>query len=328
MLVHDDEAALVGLHARRVEAQPLGVGNAAHGGQHVVDLGLVRLALGVLERDVHAVVLDVRLLEARRRVDVHAALLVGALHELGDIFVLEREDALERLDDGDLGAVGGVDVGELHPDGAGAHDQERPGRLLLHERAGGGPDAVLVDLQDRQIPRPRPRRDDDVLRLDGALGAVGTLDLDLTLPLQAAEPLDVRDLVLLEEVRDAAVHLIGHGAAPLLRGAEIEGDLLGDDAVLLAVLHLVDQERAREQRLGGDAADVEADATELVDLDARHAQAELRRADRRHVATRSAADDRNVEAVAILLASHALPRSWKRGGQPPDHLGTLKNQRS
>jgi hypothetical protein len=149
MLVVDDEATVVDLHSGGLEAQVLGVGDPSHSRQDVLHVERLVLALRVLEGDRHAVVLHLRLLEAGAGVDVHAALLEGALHELGDLGVLEREDPVEGLDDGDLRAVGRVDVGELHADGAGPDDEQRLGRLLLHERARGRPDPLLVDLQDR-----------------------------------------------------------------------------------------------------------------------------------------------------------------------------------
>ena len=82
--------------------------------------------------------------------------------------------------------------------------------------------------------------------------------------------------------------------------------VVGADAVVLeAVRQVVELARGIEQRLGRDAADVEAGAAQrglavLADegIDAGGLQAELRRADRRHVAGGAAADDDDVELLA------------------------------
>ena len=75
-------------------------------------------------------------------------------------------------------------------------------------------------------------------------------------------------------------------------GAEVELDAADLDAVLgHAVLRLLEQVRRVQQRLGGDAADVEAGAAERAALvDAGHPHAELRCLDRGDVAARAPAD--------------------------------------
>jgi hypothetical protein len=64
--------------------------------------------------------------------DVEALLLVELGHGLADVLVLDRDEAVLHLDDGDLGAEGVVEVAELHADGAGADDDEALGRCLLN----------------------------------------------------------------------------------------------------------------------------------------------------------------------------------------------------
>ena len=83
---------------------------------------------------------------------------------------------------------------------------------------------------------------------------------------------------------------------PLQHRGEVEPDAVGGDAVVRGVLphELVVLGRV-EERLGRDAADVDAGAAErLVHLDADGGEAELRGADGGDVAARSAADDHDV----------------------------------
>ena len=73
------------------------------------------------------------------------------------------------------------------------------------------------------------------------LGAIRSRDFNFSNTFQTAAAHEGCDLVLLEEVRDPVGHLLDHPAATLLRRSQIERDLLRHDAMLLAVLHLVDQ---------------------------------------------------------------------------------------
>ena len=74
--------------------------------------------------------------------------------------------------------------------------------------------------------------------------------------------------------------------------------------------------RAAQQRLGRDAAPVEADAAELVALDDRGLHAELRRADRRDIAARPAAEHDQVEGII----SHAPTGSQQHRQRVLDEL--------
>src|SRR3546814_13694843 len=65
---------------------------------------------------------------------------------------------------------------------------------------------------------------------------------------------------------------------------DIRADLLGDQPVILGVVHIMEDLGRAQQRLGGDAPPVEADAAQILTLDDRGLQAELRRADRRDIA--------------------------------------------
>src|SRR3546814_16696985 len=76
-----------------------------------------------------------------------------------------------------------------------------------------------------------------------------------------------RDLVLLHQVRDALVELLRDPAAALDHRVQIGADARRGEAVILGVLHIVKDFGRAQQRLGRNAAPVEADAAEIITLD-------------------------------------------------------------
>ena len=118
-----------------------------------------------------------------------------------------------------------------------------------------------------------------------------------SLPL-AGEPavaVEHRHLVLLRQVLHAGVEPGRDPARAFHHLADVEGDIVRRQAEIAGMLHQVIDLRGAQQRLGRDAAPVEADAAEMLALDQCRVQAELRRADRRDIAARPAADDDEIE---------------------------------
>ena len=86
---------------------------------------------------------------------------------------------------------------------------------------------------------------------------------------------------------------------------------VGRQAEVAGILHQVHDLGTAQQRLGRDAAPVEADAAQVLALDDGGLHAELGGADRRDIAARAATDDDEVE----LLVSHRRPpftAAWSR----------------
>ena len=171
-----------------------------------------------------------------------------------------------------------------------------------HHRLEIGPDQLAVRLDAGQHARPRAGGDDDVLGLVGArapacpsaralaaasAGFVGLPTDDLAgLGDRRLAP-DHVDLVLLHQEADAAVELRRDAARALDDGRRSKPTLLAIEAVILGMLHVVEDLGRAQQRLGRDAAPVEADAAEMLALDDRRLEAELRRPDRGDVAARA-----------------------------------------
>ena len=212
------------------------------------------------------------------------------------------QDLRQHLDHGDVGAHGVEERGELDADRAGADHQQRLRHLLRHHRLEIGPDQLLVGLEPRQHARPRAGREDDVLGLIGALAQRalrrldgGLLHRDLAGRIDRRLAPDHRDLVLLHQEADAVIEALRDAARALHHGLRIERDFLGGKPVILGVLHVVVDFGRAQQRLGRDAAPVQADAAEIGFLDDRGLEAELGGADRGDVAAGAGADDDDVE---------------------------------
>ena len=141
--------------------------------------------------------------------------------------------------------------------------------------------------------------------------------LQLAFPGQLALAHHDRDLVLLHQVRDALVELLGDRAAARDDLGDVERGLLVAEAVGVGVLHVVEHLGRAQQRLGRDAAPVEADAAEQLALDDRGLEAELRRADRGDIAAGPGAEDDEVVGVrhwTLRLAPLPLrERGWGEG---------------
>ena len=133
----------------------------------------------------------------------------------------------------------------------------------------------------------------------------------------------VLHLVLLEQVADALLQLVGDAAAAADDLGEVDLQVVERDAALGGFgADLADEAAVFEQRLGRDAAPVEAGAAEVFLLDAEDALFELPGADGGRVTGGAAADDDDVEVVALsgwsgAAGDFALGRrgaAWLRRG--------------
>lgn len=288
--VDDDTAALVLLEANVLEAETLGVGAAAnsdkndvtlelcsnnvsyttHNNEQIVcrvskathSLGLATLGGVDLELDDLASLVTGNDLGAGFEVD--ALLLQDLLDGLGDLKVhAGATNLFEELDDGDLGAETGPDGSHLETNDTTTDDEHLLGDLLKSNGASAADDALLVDLEAGEGGDLGASGDKDVLALDGGLAAVVELDVDGVLIGESAGALDVLDAVLLEE----ELNTLGETADGLLLGlhelGKVELDIADlDTAVFRVVEDLVVEMGVVEERLGGNAADVQAGTAE------------------------------------------------------------------
>src|SRR5262249_45457901 len=125
--------------------------------------------------------------------------------------------------------------------------------------------------------------------------ALALLDGDLAGGVDRRLAPDHRHLVLAHQEADAVIEALRNDARALYHRGRIVADLLGREAIVLRVLQVVENLGRAQQRLGRDAAPVEADAAEIGALDNRGLEAKLRGADRRHVSAWPRSDNDHVE---------------------------------
>src|ERR1700736_4312514 len=296
IMIHHDAAALVGRDAARLEAEPGRVGHAADRDQHHVRLDrLGRAARGRLDLGPCAIACSDHRGDFRCGPKRHPLLLQEALELPANFRVHAGQDAVEEFDHDHFRAESAPHRAQLEPDDA-RTDHEEPFRYLVeHQRAGGGDDALLVDVDAVEPRHVGAGGDYDRLGVERLALAIGR-DLDLAGREDAANADVAVDLVLLEQEGDALDVAVDpfvlerhHGGKIEPRPAHVDAHAAEHLAVFLVALRRV-QERFRRN-----AADVETGAPEgLFLLDHRDLHAELRRPNGAHVAAGTGADDDEV----------------------------------
>ena len=233
----------------------------------------------------------------------------------GDLAVHARQDAVEEFDDGDLGAQARPDRAEFEPDHAGADDQQLPGpssaparrsrrrRLFVDLNPGSGATSEPVAMA---IP---------FVSSDALAGGVG--DLDLARRRMRPSPMKGSTLFFLN--RKATPLTLAATVSSLcfiMRGRSSSAVPTTTPSGTEAMGRLLEHLRGVEQRLGRDAADVEAGAAEgLALLDHRDLQAELGGADGADVAPGASADDDDIVGHAVWSRDQCgcYPNCFKPG---------------
>jgi hypothetical protein len=118
--------------------------------------------------------------------------------------------------------------------------------------------------------------------------------MHLAAPGDRAAPGDHVNLVLLHEKVDAVGALLHHRVFVLQCAGHLKMHFADIHAELFAFLDFLQQVGAVQQRLGGDAADIEADAAHRAGFDNRGLHAQLRRAHRCDIPTRPRPDDHQI----------------------------------
>jgi hypothetical protein len=225
-----------------------------------------------------------------------AALAKRPGHLFRDVFVLQRGQGVERLDQCHLGAERPVQGGELQPDGAGPDHHHGAGDAIEVQGLVAGDDS-LPQLHAGEELGLGSGGQDDALRLEGP-----PVDLDGPLPGQLRPSLDDLDLPRLDQrgqpgdelVDDLLLELLDLGPVRLAGGG---------DAPLRRPVDLVHHRGGLEEGLGGDASSEEARAPQPpVPLDQSHPLVQRCGPECRGVATGAGPDHDDVERIG-----HARP---------------------
>ena len=165
LLLVDGDEPLLDLHPDRLEAQVLRVRAAANGDHHLVGVDRLVFSADVEGDDRAPVLLRPRLgLGPGEHLD--AERLEPARHQLRRFRIVAGKDGGQRLDDRHLGAELGVEGADLDADVAAADHDEPLGHGREVQRAGRVDDPLAVELEPRNLDRPRAGGDDDRAGLD------------------------------------------------------------------------------------------------------------------------------------------------------------------
>ena len=294
--VHRDETPLHG-HAGFFVAEAIGDRAAAHRDQH--EVGVERLA--ALERDRDAGVRVLDRLETGAELEADAAAPEGPLQQLRARLVLQRQQLGKQLHDRDLGPEGPPHAGELDADHAAAEDNHRSGDPVQHQRVVRGDHALAVDVETGQAPWLRSAGEHDVLGLVDRVA-----DPDAVRRFQPPRSLDGVDLPARDGGLQALPQPVYHAVLIGKHARDVDPLEGGLDAHGRTVPGVVRDLGGVQQRLGGDAAAVQAGSPDLVLLDQRYALAEFGRAQRAGVPAAATAEHDDVVAADALCHPSSL----------------------
>src|SRR5690606_2161377 len=256
--------ALVGQHetafhadARLVVAVTRGVRASTYGDQQHVGLE----GFTGLQRHGDAVLVLLRAGELHTRLESDLAPTERPLKLLGGELVLRRYQSGQRFYDGDLGTEGGPDTGELDADHAAAQHDGLLGYEVEGQRVLAGDDAP-AEFQTGDRLRVRTGGEHEVLP-----GVAGAFHVDGGAADEGPGALHVVDLVGLRESLQSLVQPRDHRILVLVDTGDVDAVEHGLDAELFAVPRRVGDLGGVEQRLGRNAASMQAGAAQLVLLD-------------------------------------------------------------
>ena len=308
------------LHAHLLE--PEAVGDRAPPDRHQHLVGVERHIFAAhVDDDRRAAILLAPRLRLRAGHHLDAQLLELARHHLDDVRIVARQDRGQRLDDCDLRPQLGVQRADLDADVAAADDDEPLRDGVERQRPGRIDDPLAVELEARDLDRARAGRDHDVVGLNRRLAAVRGGQLDGVARGQARHARAVVAAVRLEQDLDAAGELADDLGLPALHLDHVDADVVREDADVAAVAELVVGLGRVDQRLGRDAADIQADAARLVALDHHRLLLELPQPDAGDIAARACSDHQRFDVDLLVRhdggSYHELDGDPQRVPDPP-----------
>ena len=276
-------------HADVLQADALEIGPATHGNEDLVAGGPAGLPFRILIDDIVPLHGD----DLAAEVEFHALLLILGLEHRADLVVQRAQDLREHLHHRHLRADGIEETGELHADNAAADDDEALRLLLQGEdlpvRDHGNAEA-FTKARDRRNGRLGTRADEEVAGLIGSFAAddgdtLGTPALDHRLAL------DDFHLGAFHLRLDTADELLDHLLLALEDRPEVDRGAVHVDAILVRMAGIIIHFGAVQQRLGGDAALVQAHAAQFPFLKKDYGETGRTGPSGRHVSAGASSDN-------------------------------------
>ena len=276
--VDGEEAALVGCETGRGEVEFRGDGTAADGDERHLEFARFVFAAGELARDhgFHAGggLLERRDLRGKR--DLNALLLEDPAHRLGDLEVGSGQNLRQHFDHQHLRTETRVDGGKLEADDAATDDQQRLRNFVETHGVVGVDDRLAVARPGFDVDRRAAGRDHDrVLGFPRFASAVALLEADDFGRNERRFAVGELNVIRFEERLDA-FDVRAHDVAGKFRNARpVDFGSRNGQTDLIRFADVTRDFADVKQRLGRDAAPVEADSADFVAVEADDAFAEL-----------------------------------------------------
>ena len=279
----------IGGDAQALQPQILRVGQHADGHEHLVEAGSLRHAV-LVDGQSNPAGIGLSAGDARAGLHLDAVAVEGALQLLADLLVFVGNDARQELDDGYVGSIHAVDIGELDADCAASDDGNGAGDVLSDDALAAGDDLLTIHRERRDAARSSAGGDDDVAGGDTGRLPVGSGHVDGAGGNDASVSLDVIDAVLAEQERDAAGHSVHDLAAAFHCHRVVGVEVVEGQTELVGTRNVGYDFGVFEEGFGGDTTPVEANAAEGFSFDDAGLQPQLTGSNGGDIATRTAAD--------------------------------------
>ena len=318
LVVHRDVATRVGGDAGLLQTQVIGVRLPADCEQKMAALG-DGLAVFAFEADDDAIALPSQRHALGAGANGDAFALEDGADFRGDVLVLTRQQLVEFLDHRHLRTEAPVHLRELQADVAAADDHQVLGHPVNIHHGGIGEVRNVLHAGNIGHHRPAADVDEDFVSLQGALARIASDYIDGARPGETRLAPQQRDVLHAGNPgRKAVARLPDDAVLARLDGPHVDLDVARTESVLAAAARHMDRARAADQRLGGNAADVDAGAAEQLPLDDGGAQAFGAQARGKRGACLPGTDDDGIvafdHAVAPWMTIPSRVSAWSAQG--------------
>ncbi len=306
LIVDGAEAMLVDGDLRGVQCQAIAVGATADRDEHFVELGAGRRIFSFEESfDFLAFVFDFG--DFGVQIDGFEDALHMSVQRADQIAVGAHDQSIHHFDDGDFAAQGCVDCSQFHADVAAA-DYEQALRYVVNVQGSGRiNNTFAADIEHLGHHRTRAGGENGVLELDAHGGFAWALHAHIFGILKLSGAVDDVDAGAFAFRGDAACQLVADGELPVAQFVDVDFRFVEMQSEGRGGLCFVDHFRCMQKSFRWDATDVQANAARFGrSIDQHCFDSQFFRAQSRCVATRTGADDDQVDVQYHFADNHGL----------------------